>query len=111
MHVTAKPAQQASATRIKLTFTVIVERDGDSYHAYCPAFKGLHVDGNTVDEALRNAQEAANVYLNSLALHGDPLPIGPDCSVEEEHVQRVPPGALLRHLELQWPSQNTSGIS
>jgi hypothetical protein len=43
--------------------------------------------------------------------HGEPLPVGPDCSVEEEQVQVVPPGAFLRYLELQWPSLSMSGSS
>jgi predicted RNase H-like HicB family nuclease len=94
-----------SATKqraIKLTFDVVVERDGDGYHAYAPAFKGLHVDGDTEDEALANAIEAAKVYLSSLAMHGDPLPIGQDCSISrEEKTPHIPAGAMLRHLELQ----------
>lgn len=99
-------------TTLRLTFSVIIERDGGGYHAFCPAFKGLHVDGNTEKEALKNACLAANVYLHSLAMNGDPLPIGPDCSIEQgEQIPHVPPGAMLRHLELQWPSLSTSGIS
>ena len=26
---------------------VVVEPDGDGYHAYCPNLKGLHMDGKT----------------------------------------------------------------
>jgi predicted RNase H-like HicB family nuclease len=97
---------------LRLRFTVIVEPDGESFHAYCPAFKGLHVDGKTEKQALNNAMKAAVVYVNSLAAHGEPLPIGADLSLDrEEQVQEVPPGAFLRHLELQWPSHRTSGIS
>jgi hypothetical protein len=29
---------------VKVSITVIVEPDGNAYHAYAPAFKGLHVD-------------------------------------------------------------------
>jgi predicted RNase H-like HicB family nuclease len=102
----------AKAVRLRLKFTVIVEPDNDSFHAFCPAFKGLHVDGKTENEALRNATKAARVYVDSLAAHGEPLPIGPDCTSDrEEQIPTVPPGAFLRHLELQWPSHSTSGIS
>jgi predicted RNase H-like HicB family nuclease len=97
---------------LTLKLSVILEPDGDGFHAYCPAFKGLHVDGDTEKEALRNAGNAALVYLKSLAAHQEPLPIGPDCIVhEEEQIPVVPPGALLRYLELQWPSLRMSGIS
>ena len=99
-------------TVLRLSLTVVVEKDGDSYHAYVPAFKGLHVDGETESKALENAKEAAKVYLHSLVMHGDPLPIGPDCSVfREEKIPPIPAGAILRHLELQWPSLRMSGIS
>lgn len=105
-------SRKSSTAVLRLKLTVVIEKDGGSYHAFCPAFKGLHVDGSTEKEALHNARLAANVYLNSLAAHGDPLPIGPDCSIEQgEQIPTVPPGAMLRHLELQWPSLSTSGIS
>lgn|SRR5208283_1032029 len=104
----AAPKQQ----KIRLSFTVIVERDGEhSFHAYCPAFKGLHVDGRTENDAVLNAAKAASVYINSLVANGEPLPIGPHCTKEEEQIPPVPPGALLRYLELQWPSQEMSGIN
>jgi len=116
MHVTAIKSRHASAEpgpvrQIRLKIAIVVEPDGDGYHAYCPAFKGLHVDGDSVDDALRNAQEAVAVYIDSLAAHNDPLPVGPDCSVKEEQIPTVPPGALLRYFELQWPSLSMSGIS
>ncbi len=107
--VARKPTRVA---RLRLKFTLIVEPDGDSFHAFCPAFKGLHVDGKTEAEALRNATKAAIVYVNSLAAHGEPLPIGLDFSLDrEEQIPVVPPGAFLRQLELQWPSHSKSGIS
>jgi len=97
---------------LRLQVSIVVEEDGDSYHAYCPAFKGLHVDGKNVDEAVERAREAVRIYLKSLLLHGEPLPVGPDCAVlREEHAPLVPPGALLRNFELSWPSLNMSGAS
>jgi predicted RNase H-like HicB family nuclease len=116
MYVTAsKPRKHADRARapktIRLKFTVITEQDGDSYHAFCPAFKGLHADGATAKKAVRNAANAAVVYIESLIAHGEPLPIGPYCSVHEEQIPTVPRGALLHYLELQWPSLSMSGIS
>ncbi len=96
---------------LRLSLTVVVEKDGAGFYAHVPAFKGVHVDGRTEKEALANAGEAAEVYLHSLVMHGEPLPIGPDCSIlREEKILPIPEGAMLRHLELQWPFQNTSGI-
>ncbi len=98
--------------RLRLKLTVIIEQDDGAWHAFCPALKGLHVDGDTQEEALTNAIEAAKVYINSLAMHRESLPIGSDFSVDvEEQIPTVPRGALLRHIELQWPSQSKYGIS
>ena len=55
--------------RLRLKLTVIIEQDDGAWHAFCPALKGLHVDGDTQAEALTNAIEAAKVYINSLAMH------------------------------------------
>jgi predicted RNase H-like HicB family nuclease len=110
MSMPAYANERAKTLRMKVT--VIVESDGDAFHAYCPAFKGLHVAGGSVDEALQFAKEAAIVYVTSLAMHNESLPVGPDCNVfEEEQIPHIPAGALLHHLELLWPYQNTSGIS
>ncbi len=56
-------------------FTVILEREDEGgYHAFCPALKGCHSQGDTLEEALANIREAIEVYLESLAQHGEVLP-------------------------------------
>jgi len=55
---------------------VIVEPDEIGFRAYCPALKGLHTCGDTAEEALENARDAAVAYLESLMKHGDPIPVG-----------------------------------
>ena len=62
--------------QIEFQVEIIVEPDGDEYHAYCPALKGLHACGETVKEALSNARDAATAYIESLIKHGDPIPVG-----------------------------------
>jgi predicted RNase H-like HicB family nuclease len=55
-----------------LRFTVICEREENGqYYARCPGLKGVHVDGETRDEAIKNAVEAIRVYLRSVADRGD----------------------------------------
>ena len=95
---------------LTLKLTVLVEPDGDVFHAYCPGLEGVHIDGKTVEEAIEHAKDAVLLYLESLARHGDPLPVGPHCELQhEEEPFQVPMGAFLRHLELKWPSPQTSG--
>ena len=56
-------------------YTVILEREDDGgYHAACPALKGCHTQGDTLDEALANIREAIAVYLESLQAHNEPIP-------------------------------------
>ena len=74
--------------RLRLTCTVIIERDEGSFHAYCPGLKGLHVDGKTEKDALDNAIEAAKVYIESVVRYGDPLPVDPDFFAD--HVELSP---------------------
>ena len=56
-------------------YTVILGREsGGGYHAFCPALKGCHSEGDTLDEALANIREAVEAYLESIKAHGDPIP-------------------------------------
>jgi len=48
---------------------IIIESDGDGFHAYCPPLKGLHTCGDTKLEALRNVQYAISAYLTSVRQH------------------------------------------
>jgi predicted RNase H-like HicB family nuclease len=45
--------------KIKRQFPIIVERDGDGFYVVeCPTFSGCYTQGKTLDEALKNIQEA-----------------------------------------------------
>jgi predicted RNase H-like HicB family nuclease len=77
---------------IKFGVRIIVEPDETGFHAYCPALKGLHTCGETKEEAIQNAKDAALAYLLSIIKHGDPIPEGiivrvqetfPKCVVEQ----------------------------
>ncbi|WP_013334771.1 type II toxin-antitoxin system HicB family antitoxin [Gloeothece verrucosa] len=61
-------------------YTVILEREADgSYHAFCPALKGCHSQGNSFEEAILNITEAIELYIESLK--ADNLSIPPDLIV------------------------------
>lgn len=66
---------------IRIKLQLEIDRDGDGYHAYCPALKGFHVGGQTEAEAILAATDAARAYISSILKHGDPLPVG--CNVSE----------------------------
>ena len=58
-----------------MTYTVVLLRENDGrYSVSVPALKGCHTWGETLPEALRMAEEAIQLHLESLEAHGDPLP-------------------------------------
>lgn len=93
---------------IHVSVFVVVEKDGDGFHAYAPALKGLHVDGETEDQALENAKEAIDVYLQSLQKHNEPLPAGDGMTVLRRRATRQ---TWLKNVTTQWPLPNPSGIN
>ena len=44
------------------------------YAASVPALPGCHTQGETLEETERNVAEAIELYLESLAAHGEPIP-------------------------------------
>ncbi len=77
-----------SLLRKKISFSliIIVESDEDRFYAYCPSLKGLHVEGESQTEAVKNATDAAIAYLKSLMKHDDPIPLGVIVREEEERL-------------------------
>jgi predicted RNase H-like HicB family nuclease len=59
-----------------LTYSLTVEHHPDDagYLAYFPHLPGCQTWGATFEQAVRNAQEALAVYLETLSANGDPLP-------------------------------------
>ncbi|MEO8098925.1 MAG: type II toxin-antitoxin system HicB family antitoxin [Acidobacteriota bacterium] len=47
--------------------------------ATVPALPGCHTQGESIDEAERNIREAIEIYLVSLAAHGEAIPIDSSC--------------------------------
>lgn len=65
-------------------YTVVLERDEEGgYTVTVPALPGCVTQGDTIAESLANAEEAIEVYLESLALDGESFP--PD--VKEANIQ------------------------
>lgn len=53
---------------------ITVQRDGDLYYAQCPQIGGIHVCGESVDEAREAAEDAFVTYLEMSLRNGDPIP-------------------------------------
>lgn len=46
--------------------SVVIEQDEHGCYAWCPELKGCQSQGATLEEAIRNIQEAAKLYLETL---------------------------------------------
>ncbi len=62
--------------RMSIRIGICIEPDGVGFHACCPALKGLHSSGNTIEEARVNALNAISAYMESLEKRGEPVPVG-----------------------------------
>ena len=70
--VTIQPQGESVAS---VRYTVIFEKEPDGgFHVYCPALKGCHSQGETLEEAQQNIAEAIVAYIESLKAHGEPIP-------------------------------------
>ncbi|KKQ66932.1 MAG: hypothetical protein US86_C0002G0049 [Candidatus Daviesbacteria bacterium GW2011_GWA2_38_24] len=58
-----------------LSFSVMYEEAPEGgYVAYAPSLPGCHTQGDTIEEAEKNIQEAIELYLESLESHGEEIP-------------------------------------
>ena len=67
-------AQEEKDEKTDHVFEVVVEKDGDRFHAYCPVLKGCHTWGHTREEAIQYIKEAVELYIEDLIKAGDPIP-------------------------------------
>jgi predicted RNase H-like HicB family nuclease len=59
-----------------MRYTVILQRESDGgYVAVVPSLPGCVSQGDTRDEALKNIEEAAELYIEDVQATGDPLPV------------------------------------
>jgi len=59
-----------------MRYTVILQRESDGgYVAVVPSLPGCVSQGDTREEALKNIEEAAELYIEDVQAVGDPLPV------------------------------------
>ena len=55
-------------------YTILVTPEDGAYVVDVPALPGCYSIGDTLDEAIQNAQEAIALYLETLKSRGEPIP-------------------------------------
>ena len=63
-------------------FKIIIEKDEDVYHAYCPALKGASTWGYMEEEAIKSIQEVIQMVVESMIEHGELIPETPTEQVQ-----------------------------
>jgi len=64
-------------------YTIFVTPEEGVYVVSVPTLPGCHSVGDTLAEAIQNAQEAIALYLETLTARGEPIP------EETEHPQAI----------------------
>jgi predicted RNase H-like HicB family nuclease len=72
-HRVAYPADMDQPGEIELVFA---PQEEGGYHVYAPDLPGLHTQGDTLEDATANAQEALELYVEGLRDEGRPLDAG-----------------------------------
>jgi predicted RNase H-like HicB family nuclease len=58
-----------------LSYSVFYQQAAEGgYVAFVPSLPGCHTQGETLEEAGRNVEEAVALYLDSLLAHGESIP-------------------------------------
>jgi predicted RNase H-like HicB family nuclease len=57
----------------KFVLAVVIEKDSDSYFAYCPALQGCYTQGDSYEEVLNNIQDAIRLHIEDRLLNNEPI--------------------------------------
>jgi len=89
-------------------YTIVLERNEEGgYTVIVPALKGCITEGDTLTEAIANAQEAIACYLESLLQHGEPIP--PDISSVKVATARLSEVLIAKvAVEVEHPVETTA---
>ena len=71
---------------MKYRILVVVEKGKNNYSAYAPEVLGCVSTGKTMEETLRNMQEALQLHLEGIVEDGDELPLSAEPDDEAHFV-------------------------
>lgn len=61
----------------RYTYNVKITEEEGGFLVVVPALQGCQTWGKTYEEAVANAEEAIQAYIESLLRHGEPVPVEP----------------------------------
>jgi predicted RNase H-like HicB family nuclease len=68
------------AKTLVYALTIEPHPEDGGFFAYFPSLTGCHTWGSSSEEAVKNAEEALQLYVETAAQHGEPLPPEMDTS-------------------------------
>ncbi len=57
-----------------MKYAIVIEKANGNYSAYSPDLPGCIATGNTIEGTRQSMAEAIRIHLESLTLHGEPIP-------------------------------------
>lgn len=54
--------------------SIVVEKDKNSYYAYCPELQGCYSQGDTYEEAVANIRDAIKLHIEDRLAEGEEIP-------------------------------------
>lgn len=48
---------------MKYNFSIVIEKDGDGYYAYCPELQGCYAQGDSYEEVLENIRDVIKLHI------------------------------------------------
>jgi predicted RNase H-like HicB family nuclease len=55
-------------------FSVIIEKDGEGYFAFCPELQGCYAQGDTYEEVSDNIKDAMHLHIEDRLEDGEEIP-------------------------------------
>ncbi len=92
---------------MKTSVTVVIESDGEQFHAFCPDLPGIHSNAPTLEEARDRTIPAIERYLDFLDEQGSPNPVWPGLETEAgDEINQLLPNpteSTIQRVEVPWP--------
>ena len=55
-------------------FSVVIEKDGEGYFAFCPELQGCYTQGESYEKALENIKDAIRLHVEDKLEAGEEIP-------------------------------------
>lgn len=55
----------------KYRFSVVIEKDGDGYFAFCPQLQGCYTQGDSYEEVMENVKDAITLHVEDRLACGE----------------------------------------